>query len=93
MKLSHLILLACVSVCMTVVSCKDSAEESKSDTPTAVSPNATPTENPGVMQPTNAPGTIAVQPGGAAAQSSGGNTGGAQAHYTCNTEGYLWVTY
>jgi hypothetical protein len=85
MKFSHLILFACLGVCTTFISCKDSAEESKTETPASVSPNANPDENSGIMEPTTSPGTMAVQPGGAAA--TGGATTGSQAHYTCQTAG------
>lgn len=87
MKFSQLILLFLIGTGLTMVSCKDSDVESKTDTPASVSPTANPAEDGGVMQPTS-PGNIAVQPGGAAAtgQTTSG-AGGKQHHYICNTEG------
>ena len=92
MKFSRLILLACISVCMTFVSCKDSAEESKSDTPASVSPNANPATNPGVMDPTNqAAQTPAAQPAspGTQQQINIPTTAavGGESHYKCPTAG------
>ena len=86
MKFSQLILLVLISTGLAIVSCKDSADESKTETPASVSPNANPAEDAGVMQPTS-PGNIAVQPGGAAA--TGGTTSGGakEHHYICQTEG------
>ncbi len=83
MKFSHLILLACVSVCMTFVSCKDSTDESKSDTPESVSPNANPDGSPGIMDPTMQP----VSPGGQQAINNPNAAVGGESHYKCQTVG------
>ncbi len=86
MKFSQVILLILISTGLAFTSCKDSADESKTDTPASVSPTANPGEDGGVMQPTN-PGNIAVDPGGAAAMGTNTTGGKKEHHYICNTEG------
>lgn len=93
MKLSQLILLAIISVGVTMIACKDSAEESKSDTPETVSPNGNATTDPGIMDPTT-PGTLTSPSGTLTSPTGAATTGGtpataagSQAHYTCQTPG------
>ncbi len=78
MKFSHLILLTCLTACMTIVACKDSAEESKNETPTSASPNANEGDNSGIMNPTTPAGNQAVNNPTAI---------NGEPHYKCQTAG------
>jgi hypothetical protein len=80
MKFSHLILLSLFCAGISMISCKDSAEESKTDTPEVVSPNSN--GDMGVMSPTNQTVPAIQQDPNTAAGATGG-----QQHYKCQTAG------